>query len=102
MTLQQLNKESIEQYQAEEKSSMAFRVAASRFRLMDLFNIMAKDNIALPEKTEQLKNELNSFLQTKSFNRCHSMGQILKLHLKMMLKENLKLIQEKTRRLKNR
>jgi len=102
MTLQQLNKESIEQYQAEEKSSMAFRVAASRFRLMDLFNIMAKDNISLPEKTEQLKNELNTYLQTKSFNRCHSMGQILKLHLKMMLKENLKLIQEKTRRLKNR
>ena len=100
MTLQQLNKESIDQYQAEEKSSMAFRVAASRFRLMDLFNIMSKDTISLPEKTEQLKAELNAHSKSRAFNRCHSMGQIVKLHLKMMLKENLKLIQEKTRRLK--
>ena len=100
MTLQQLNRESIEQYQAEEKSSMAFRVAASRFRLMDLFNIMSKDSISLPEKTDQLKKELNEYFKIKTFSRYHSMGQILKMHLKLMLKENLKLIQEKTRRLK--
>jgi len=102
MTLQQLNKESIEQYQAEEKSSMAFRVAASRFRLMDLFNIMSKDTISLPEKRDQLKHELNSHFKIKGFNRCHSMGQIVKLHLKLMLKDNLKLIQEKTKRLKGK
>ena len=30
------------------------------------------------------------------------MGQIVKLHLKQMLQKNLKLIQEKTRRLKDR
>ena len=102
MTLQQLNKESIEQYQAEEKSSMAFRVAASRFRLMDLFNIMSKDTISLPEKREQLKHELNGYFKIKGFNRCHSMGQIVKLQLKLMLKDNLKLIQEKTKRLKGK
>jgi len=69
---------------------------------MDLFNIMSKDTISLPEKTEQLKAELNVYSKSKAFNRCHSMGQIVKLHLKMMLKENLKLIQEKTKRLKDR
>jgi len=102
MTLQQLNKESIDQYQAEERSAMAFRVAASRFRLMDLFNIMSRDIISTPEKTDNLRNELNAYFNTNAFDRCRSMGQILKQHLKLMLKDNLLLIQEKTRRLKNK
>lgn len=101
MTLNQLNTPSIRQYQAEEKSAMAYRVATSRFRLMELFNIMGRDTISTPEKTTQLRNELNSYFQTTVFDRCHSMGQILKLHLKMMLRDNLKSIQEKTKRLKN-
>lgn len=99
-TLSQLNKESIEQYQAEEKSSMAFRVANSRYRLMELLNIMAVDEISPPEKVEQLKKELNQHFNTTIFNRCKTMGQILKIHLKKTLRENLLLIQEKTRRLK--
>src|SRR6478672_8297383 len=37
-----LNKESIHQYQTEERTMMAFRVASSRFRLMELLNIMAR------------------------------------------------------------
>lgn len=99
-TLSQLNKESIEQYQAEEKSAMAFRVANSRYRLMELLNIMAVDEISPPEKVEQLKNELNQHFNTTIFNRCKTMGQLLKVHLKKTLRENLLLIQEKTRRLK--
>src|SRR5688500_3918202 len=50
-----LNKDSIEQYQTEERTIMAFRVASSRFRLMELLNIMAKDRISTPEKLLQLK-----------------------------------------------
>ncbi|WP_315821740.1 hypothetical protein [Paraflavitalea speifideaquila] len=44
-----LNKESIEQYQAEERTMMAFRVASTRFRLMELLNIMARDKISTPK-----------------------------------------------------
>lgn len=99
-TLSHLNKESIEQYQAEEKSAMAFRVANSRYRLMELLNIMAVDEISPPEKVEQLKNELNQHFNTTIFSRCKTMGQILKIHLKKTLRENLLLIQEKTKRLK--
>lgn len=99
-TLSQLNKESIEQYQAEEKSAMAFRVANSRYRLMELLNIMAVDEISPPEKVEQLKHELNQHFNTTIFNRCKTMGQLLKVQLKKTLRENLLLIQEKTRRLK--
>src|SRR5690606_11799800 len=37
--LSHLNQESIEQYRAEERSAMAYRVAVIRFRLMELLNI---------------------------------------------------------------
>ena len=95
--LDHLNKESIAQYQAEERSAMAFRVAIGGFRLMELFNIMNKDKVSTPEKVELLKDQLNIHHNTTSFSRYHSMGQILKMHLKYMLLDNLKLIQHKTR-----
>jgi len=96
-----LNKESVEQYRAEERSAMAFRVAVSRFRLMELLNIMSRDAISPSEKRELLSQQLNEFHKTESFSRCKTMGQVLKLHLKNMLRTNLLLIQEKTRSLKN-
>ena len=97
----QLNKESVEQYRAEERSAMAFRVAVSRFRLMELLNIMSRDIISPEPKRQLLNEQLNEYFNTEAFNRTHSMGQLLKLHLKYMLRGNLKLIQEKTRTLKN-
>ncbi len=95
--VEQLNKESVDQYRAEERSAMAYRVAVTRFRLMELLNIMSRDTIAPPEKRQFLIQQLNEHFKTEAFNRCKSMGQVLKIHLKYMLRENLKLIQEKTR-----
>lgn len=100
--INQLNSESIEQYKAEERSAMAFRVAVTRFKLMELLNIMSRDEIAPVEKQALLKQQLNDHFKTEAFNRCQSMGQILKLHLKYMLRGNLKLIQDKTRSLVKR
>jgi hypothetical protein len=94
LTLKHLNKDSIEQYQTEEKTMMAFRVVSSRFRLMELLNIMSKDKIAIPEKLAQLKNELNDYLHTTAFSKCQSMGQLVKTHLKQTLRKNLLLIQK--------
>ncbi len=96
-----LNRESVDQYRAEERSAMAFRVAVSRFRLMELLNIMSRDIISPDEKRKLLRDQLNEYFKTESFNRCKTMGQILKVHLKYMLRTNLKLIQEKTKSLKN-
>src|SRR5690606_9891166 len=100
--LSHLNQESIEQYRAEERSAMAYRVAVTRFRLMELLNIMSRDTVSTPEKEALLKQQLNEYFKTQAFNRCNNMGQILKLHLKYMLRNNLKLIQEKTRSLARR
>jgi hypothetical protein len=89
-----LNKDSIEQYQAEERTMIAFRMASSRRRTMDLLSIMSKDHIAKPEKIEQLKSELGEFFKTNLFARCHSMGQIVKTHLKQNLSKHFMLIQK--------
>ena len=94
LCMQHLNKDSIEQYQTEERTMMAFRVASSRFRLMELLNIMAKDTIGTPEKLSQLGAELNEFSHAPVFLKCRSMGQLVKRQLKQTLQKNLALIQK--------
>jgi hypothetical protein len=89
-----LNKESIEQYQTEERTMMAFRVASNRFRLMELLNIMSKDNISPQEKLLQLRRELMEHFKNPAFNKCSSMGQVVKRQLKQTLQKNLTLIQK--------
>jgi len=89
-----LNRESIEQYQAEERTMMAFRVASTRFRLMDLLNIMSRDNISTPEKLQQLKTELGQYFHSPAFFKSNSMGQLVKRQLKQTLQKNLALIQK--------
>lgn len=89
-----LNKDSIEQYQAEERTLIAFRVASTRRRVMDLLSIMGKDHISRPEKTELLKKELGEHFKTKAFQRCRGMGQIVKEHLKQNLAKHFLLIQK--------
>lgn len=94
LSIKYLNKDSIEQYQTEERTMMAFRVASSRFRLMELLNIMAKDKIATPEKLKELREELADYFHNPIFNKCKSMGQLVKRQLKQTLQKNLALIQK--------
>ena len=93
LCLAHLNKESIAQYQAEERTLITFRLASSRYRIKELLDIMSGDDISSPEKINQLKEELNAFLNTTAFSRCRSMGQIVKRHLKLTLQKNLMLVQ---------
>src|SRR5215475_428816 len=53
--LKHLNKDSIEQYQTEERTLMTFRLASARYRILKLLDIMVADIISTPEKTAQLK-----------------------------------------------
>lgn len=89
-----LNKDSIQQYQTEERTMMAFRVASTRFRLMELLNIMSKDHISTPEKLLQLRTELGDYFHNPAFYKCKSMGQLVKRQLKQTLQKNLLLIQK--------
>lgn len=94
MVLKHLDKDSINQYRTEERTLMAFRVADSRYRLMDMFNIMCRDNISSTEKIDQLKLQLREYFSNPKFMKCKSMGDIVKLNLKQTLLKNLREIQE--------
>jgi len=93
LCLQHLNKDSIEQYQAEERTLMTFRLASARYRIKDLLDIMSRDTVSLPEKVNQLRNELSAhYGNPPTFNKAHTMGRLLKTHLKQTLQKNLMLI----------
>jgi hypothetical protein len=94
LSLMHLNKESIAQYQAEERTLITFRLASSRYRIKELFDVMSKDDISSKDKTDQLKNELNAHFGTDVFNKCDSMGQVVKRQLKQTLQKNLIMIQK--------
>jgi len=89
-----LNRESISQYQFEERTMITFRLASSRYRIKDLLDIMTKDDISTPEKISQLKTELGEYMQTNAYRKCRSMGEIVKTHLKQSLRKNLLLVQK--------
>jgi hypothetical protein len=93
LSLKHLNKDSIEQYQAEERTLIAYRVAASRYRLLDLLKIMTRDTISSTEKQEQLQQELSEHFQTNVYNRCNAMGELVKQTLRYALSPYLSRIQ---------
>ena len=93
LCLNHLNEESIEQYRAEERTLIAYRVAASRHRLMDLLKIMARDKISTGEKRQQLQKDLSEHFKTAAFDRCKSMGELVKQTLRFALKPYLSRIQ---------
>jgi hypothetical protein len=94
LSLSHLNKESIEQYQFEERTLIAFRLISSRYRIKQLLDIMTKDEISSAAKVTQLKNELNSYFQTTVFRKCRSMGDIVKMQLRQTLQKNLLPVQK--------
>ena len=96
MVIKHLDKDSIDQYQTEERTIMAFRVAASRFRLMELFNIMSHDLISTPDKLSELRTQLSGYFNAPVFLKCTSMGQLVKRQLKQTLQKNLFFIQKQT------
>jgi hypothetical protein len=92
LAMQLLNSKTIVQYQAEERTMTAYRVADVGFRIMELFNVMRKDVISTPEKVTQLKTELAGTYNNSRFLKCKSMGDIVKMHLKQTIGDNPELI----------
>lgn len=95
VVLKSLNKESIEQYQAEERTNVVFRLAAARYRVKELLDIMSSDDISKPEKIKQLKVELANHFHKVGFLEAKTMGHILKNQLKQMLRKSLMMVPKK-------
>lgn len=89
LTLKYLNKASIEQYQAEERTLIAYRMATQRYRMLELLNVMARDKISSPEKTAQLAGELAEYLKNPALKKCTTMGALVKQTLRHSLKPYL-------------
>ena len=93
LVINHLNKESIAQYQAEERTMMTFRLASARYRIKDLMEVMTHDTISTSEKTEALKAALiEHFKDDRFYKRVKNMGQLVKAQLKQMLQKNLLLV----------
>jgi len=92
IVIKYLNKESIAQYQAEERTLMAFRLTASKYRIKELLDIMIDANISSQEKINQLKEELAEHFQQASYLKATTMGQIVKMQLKQILRKSLAFI----------
>jgi hypothetical protein len=80
-----LKPETVRQYQTEERALMARRARAERYRLRDLLEVMRRHDLAPLEKVEQLKAELNRYHHTEAFEKCDSMGDIVRQNLWLML-----------------
>lgn len=92
MVLQNLDKQSILQYQTEERTMMTFRLVSARYRVKELLDIMEGDAISSSIKINQLKNELSLHFDTKAFLKAGTMGQIVKTQLKQSLRKMLQQI----------
>ncbi len=90
LVIKQLNHQSIEQYQAEEKTMMTFRLVSSRYRIKELLDIMNDDPISKTEKIDELKKSLALHFNNDQYLRATTMGQLLKTHMKQALHKFLK------------
>ncbi len=85
-----INEKTVKQYQAEERSLIARRLIASRYRVKDLIDCMEEDNISTPEKVKQLREDLAKHHSNDDFLELDNMGEILKLHLKQALGKHIR------------
>ncbi|NQY67569.1 MAG: hypothetical protein HRT72_07590 [Flavobacteriales bacterium] len=82
-------KETVVQYQKEERALIAKRLFAGRHRITDLMKVLTQDVISSPEKVVQLKTELADHYKEKGFLACDNMGSILKLSLQIADQESV-------------
>jgi hypothetical protein len=89
LALDYLSKESIRQYQAEERALMAKRIVLAEYQYRHLMNVMEGDRITDDDKRKQLAVELSKFHKNDSFLACESMGALIRLNLNLMLNLNI-------------
>lgn len=86
LVYEKLKNSSILQYQREVRSLLTKRLLNSQRHFTDLMEVMKKDEIAPTENVVQLKTALLKFTHATSFNACQSMGEILEMGLKFLIR----------------
>ncbi len=72
-----MSRETVRQYQIEERSLIRRRVKAETDRLESLLAVMARDEIAPTKHITRLGNELDEHYGSETFARCRSMGELV-------------------------
>lgn len=81
LTQEVMSIETAEQYVLEERSALKKRFLSAKQRTKSLLRRMRNDMISTPENIATLRNELAALHEDDRFLNCHSMGDILILHL---------------------
>ncbi len=90
LSFRQLNRATIAQYAAEERSQMARRANAELRRLKGLLAIMRRDETSPKEHVVELATALDKMHKTDLFKQCKTMGQLTEAHIEFMLNIKLK------------
>ena len=85
MVMNLLNKETIEQYQKEERTLISRRYRSAERRVGELLDLMSKEQLSTPEKTKQLNQDLTDYYQTNIFKNADTMGKIVRTHIEYLL-----------------
>ena len=85
--IENLTRETVRQYQWEERTLIGKRLKVARHRIKSLTDTMTNDRISTDAHVNSLKKELADFYEEKDFLRCKNMGEILKKSLLMLIKK---------------
>ncbi len=85
LAIELMNKTTLRQYQYEERTLMVRRIRAAKHMLLDLANCMRKDNITTREKLVQLRSELADYYESPRFEKCETMGDLVRQNLHHLL-----------------
>lgn len=80
-----LNRKTIDQYVAEERSQMTRRAKVENLRLKALLGIMRREELAPRDHVVSLANDLEKFHGTDVFHDCQTMGELTAAHVSLML-----------------
>ena len=84
LCMDNMNTETVSQYQLEERSLMSKRFRTARYRVACLLEVMINDQISTKEKIESLREELAEHYQRAEFKRCRNMGEIMRQSLDLL------------------
>lgn len=87
MGMEIMTPESMRQYQLEERSLILSRSLSNKDSLNQLLAAMCTQPLSIPKNIKQLRRELAQHHKNKAFEKCSSMGELVKLNLETMLQK---------------
>jgi hypothetical protein len=62
------------------------RIRNARYQVKDIMDVMAKDELSPKENVILLREELAKHYNNNQFLKCETMGQIVRISLKILIK----------------